>query len=466
MGDNMETDYLVVGAGAAGMAFADALLTHSDARITLVDRRYTPGGHWVDAYPFVRLHQPSAFYGVSSVPLGDDATDRSGLNEGYYGLASADELRAYYARVMQQHFLPSGRVRYLPCTDWSGGDAGRHRVRSRLSGASHEICVRRKLVDARYVGGEIPATSPPPFEVAQGVRCVAAGDVVRLADHAGHFVVVGAGKTALDVCVWLLTHGVPAAAIRWVKPREGWWLNRRYHQPHTLLPDFYQGVGLQLQAMAQAHSVEDVFARLEAAGFFLRVDPTVTPTMSHGAIVSEAELALLRQITDVIRLGHVRRVERDRMVLDHGEVSTDPDTVYVHCAAAGVGRPMPRPIFEAERITVQPLFWSFACFPFAIQGVVEATIASDEEKNRLCPPIRYWDTPADYLSTYLATLSHSRARAAYPELNAWANESRLNPLRDLGLYRDHPLVQKNREVTKQFGAAAAGNLMKLLAHGL
>lgn len=31
MESKLETDYLVVGAGAAGMAFTDALLTHSDA---------------------------------------------------------------------------------------------------------------------------------------------------------------------------------------------------------------------------------------------------------------------------------------------------------------------------------------------------------------------------------------------------------------------------------------------------
>ena len=43
-GDVVETDYLVVGAGAAGMAFTDALLTHSDATVTLVDRRGATGG--------------------------------------------------------------------------------------------------------------------------------------------------------------------------------------------------------------------------------------------------------------------------------------------------------------------------------------------------------------------------------------------------------------------------------------
>jgi cation diffusion facilitator CzcD-associated flavoprotein CzcO len=52
----LETDYLVLGAGAAAMAFADELLTHSKATVAIVDRRHAPSGHWLDAYPFVRLH--------------------------------------------------------------------------------------------------------------------------------------------------------------------------------------------------------------------------------------------------------------------------------------------------------------------------------------------------------------------------------------------------------------------------
>src|SRR3712207_5465830 len=68
--ETLEADYLVVGAGAAGMAFTDALIDHADVRVALVDRRHAPGGHWLDAYPFVRLHQASAFYGVASTLLG------------------------------------------------------------------------------------------------------------------------------------------------------------------------------------------------------------------------------------------------------------------------------------------------------------------------------------------------------------------------------------------------------------
>jgi len=58
------------------------LITESNADIVMVDSRHAPGGHWNDAYPFVRLHQPSAFYGVNSMPLGDDSIDQYGLNAG------------------------------------------------------------------------------------------------------------------------------------------------------------------------------------------------------------------------------------------------------------------------------------------------------------------------------------------------------------------------------------------------
>lgn len=457
-----ETDYLVVGTGAAGMAFTDALLSHSDATVTLVDRRHAPGGHWIDAYPFVRLHQPSAFYGVSSVPLGRDTVDQTGINAGFHEAASADELRAYYAQVMDQHFLPTGRVHHHPCSDHSIGPDGRHLITSRLTGAVKEVRVRRKLVDTSYLEGRIPATSPPPFAVAEGVRCVAAGDITRVADRPERYVVIGTGKTALDTCVWLLSQGVPASAIQWVRPREGWWLNRRFHQPGEGLPDFFAGVGLQLKAMAQATSVDDVFARLEADGFFLRVDATVQPTMSRGAMVSEAELALLRQLGDVVRQGHVRRIGLDRIELDGGSVPTTPGTLHVHCAAVGLARPALRPIFEADRVTIQPLFWSFACYPAALLGVIEATIADAAEKNRVCPPIRYWDEPRDYLSSYLALMAHERARTAHPAVVAWAKGTRLNPLSGLGAHRDNPLVAQTRDDFKRYGPAAAGNLARLL----
>jgi hypothetical protein len=459
----IETDYLVVGAGAAGMAFTDALLTHSDATVTMVDRRHAPGGHWQDAYPFVRLHQPSALYGVDSVPLGRDAIDPIGLNAGFYEAASADDLRSYYSHVMHDRFLPSGRVRFLPCTDHTRGTGSRHQLVSRLTGDRHEVRVRRKLVDTTYVEGTIPDTSAPPFEVGPGAHCIPAGKVTQITQQPSEIVVIGAGKTALDTCVWLLTHGVAPSRIRWVKPREGWWLNRRHYQPLAQLPEFYAGAAVLTQAIAEAASVNELFTRLEADRLLLRVDRSVEPTMMHGGIISEAELEVLRQIRDVVRLGRVRRIGRDHIELDRGAVPVKPGAIHVHCAAQGLRRMPLRPIFESDRVTVQPMFWGFVCFQFALLGAAESMIESVDEKNRVCKPIAYWDSNADFLVAYLALMNSERCRSDHPALAAWARGSRLHPMCGLGQHRDNPSVVQARERLKHFSESAVGNLNRLVA---
>lgn len=40
----LEADYVIVGSGAVGMAFADVLVAESDASIIIIDRYAKPGG--------------------------------------------------------------------------------------------------------------------------------------------------------------------------------------------------------------------------------------------------------------------------------------------------------------------------------------------------------------------------------------------------------------------------------------
>src|SRR5579862_2089194 len=94
--ETIDVDYLVVGAGAVGMGFTDVLIEHADVRVALVDRRAAPGGHWLDAYPFVRLHQASAFYGVASTVLGTGALQGGGPEAGLHERARRDEVVGYY----------------------------------------------------------------------------------------------------------------------------------------------------------------------------------------------------------------------------------------------------------------------------------------------------------------------------------------------------------------------------------
>ena len=78
------TDYLIVGAGVMGMGFLDEIIRNSrKLEAVIVDIRDKPGGHWNDAYPFVRLHQPALTYGVNSRTLGVGGADLASKSQGW-----------------------------------------------------------------------------------------------------------------------------------------------------------------------------------------------------------------------------------------------------------------------------------------------------------------------------------------------------------------------------------------------
>ena len=203
----VETDYLVVGAGASGLAFADALVAESDVEVTVVDREQAPGGHWLYAYPFVRLHTPSAYYGVNSLALGGDLIDQTGENAGFYERATGEAVCAYFAEssgMLEQ----TGRVRLLTRHQHLGGGSDGEQVRDLGTGKIHEVVVRRKVVDAHYLEASIPATHVAPFDVASGARVVPVNDLPAAAGSASSYTVLGSAKTAADACVWLLDNAV------------------------------------------------------------------------------------------------------------------------------------------------------------------------------------------------------------------------------------------------------------------
>jgi hypothetical protein len=434
----LSTDYLIVGAGAAGMAFADTLVADSDAEMVIVDRRHAPGGHWNDAYPFVRLHQPAMYYGVNSMRLGTDTIDPSGLNGGMYAQAGAAEICAYYDRVMRERLLPSGRVHYLPMSEHVGGG----RVISRLTGDTWEVKARRATVDARYLEPNVPKTTPAPFEVEPGTRCIPVGELPQLAERADTYVIVGAGKTAIDACLWLLENGVGPDAITWVKPREAWLLNRSFAQSGSLVGQLMEGISLQAEAAALATSPDDLFEQLADRQQLLRVDAASTPTMFRAPTISLAELALLRQVTNVVRLGHIRRIERDTIVLEHGAVPTSPGAVHVHCAASGISHAPGIPIFEPGRITLQSIRTGLQPFNAALTAYIEVTRDDIAEKNRLCPPNRQPNTPGDWIRGTLTQWDADREWSRQADLAAWLDRSRLNASRGLSTHLNEPQVQQ------------------------
>ncbi|MGE0331852.1 MAG: NAD(P)-binding protein [Ramlibacter sp.] len=431
---SIETDYLIIGAGASGLAFADALLDElPDAHITIVDRHGKPGGHWNDAYSFVNLHQPSAFYGVNSLPLGTNRKDTVGTNQGYYELASGPEVAGYFNTVMNQKLLPSGRVRYYAMSDWQGGagEARDGRITSILSGAQTAVKVRRKVVNAAYASPTVPSTHTPKFAVGEGVRLVPPNALVQLWQARGErptqFVIVGAGKTAMDVGVWLLGCGASADAIQWVMPRDSWLINRATTQPGI---EFFKhsigGQAEQMDALSKATSVQDLFLRLEAAQQMLRIDPDQMPSMFHYATMSQGEVALLRQITRVIRMGHLRAIEPTRMVLAQGTEPVAPGTLFVDCTASAVApRPL-QPIFQGGQIVLQLVRAPLPTFSAALTAYVEAHYPDDTVKNDLCQTVPFPDGVEGYPASVAVSMTNQFKWSQDKALRQWIRNSRLD----------------------------------------
>jgi NAD(P)-binding Rossmann-like domain len=419
----IDADYLVVGAGAMGMAFTDALIDHADVRVALVDRRHAPGGHWLEAYPFVRLHQASAFYGLASTLLGGGRVQVDGPEVGLHERATAPEICAYYSRVLRDRMIPSGKVSFHPGCDYLGD----RRFVSRVSGAEYEVGSGTRIVDAAYLAPTIPATTPAPFGVGDGARVIPVNDLVSVEDAPSQFVIVGSGKTATDACVWLLENGVDPDAICWVRPRDPWMLNRARIQPNPVV--WQSMVADVFRAGAEASSADDFFLRMEDADVMLRVDRSVTPTMARAPTLAQHELDRLRTIEDVVRLGHVQSATAGRLVLDHGEVAIAADAVVVHCAAAGLQMPPLVPIWGEDAITLQTVRAGAPCFNAALLGFVEAVVEGDADKNALCPPTPYSNSLPSWARMQLMGSRGVASFMAHPDVRAWANGTILNPAR-------------------------------------
>ena len=458
----IETDYLVVGAGACGMACTDELITNCDAEVIMVDRRHRPGGHWNDGYGFLRLHQPSAYYGVNSRPLGKDRIDESGPNAGFYERASAAEVCDYYGRVLDEQMLSSGKVRFFGMSDYVGDGHGEHRFVSRLSGETTTVRVRRKLVDATYLETTIPLNHTPTFSVDPDARLVTPNALVSLADHRSGFTIIGAGKTAMDTCCWLIDQGVAPDRIRWIRPRDPWMVDRKVAQPLKLMGWFVEWFAVQMESAAQADSVEDFLRRLEASGGHVRLDPAVEPGVYRGPTVSELERASLRSIENVVRLGRVLHVGATEIKLEQGSITTDTRHVQVDCSAPGIGLPPAVPIFEPGSIRMQRVMNAIDPFSAALIGFVEATRDDDREKNRLCPSIDSFGTARDFVPAFLKSQQARVTWFADPDVREWLARTRLTPLHKAQEHLTDPASQAGVGRMIANTGPAIENLQRLL----
>lgn len=410
----LQADYLVAGAGVQGLGFVDALLAHdTTCSVIIADLHGQPGGVWNEAPAFAHLSLPSSQYGVTSRRLSKCASE----------FASRDELLVYFNAVLID-FLGTGRVQYFAKVAVTNG--GNRLVSVLDPELELEVEVRRKFVDATSAMHWAVPTSEPPFEVQDGALVVSPSSLPTMSFGCPMYVVIGGGRSGVDVVLWLLSCGVAAERLQWIRPREAW-----FRGLEAVLPDQRGNLTARMwTSLSTCVSAEAFIHEMEDAGVFYRIDTSREPEVFIPTYVSSNDVAQLRKVSNVIRSGHVRAISANHVVLEGGVFETPPRTLCVDCTGGRVrAQSKAVPVWNDRKITLQEIMQASsvagfnASFSAAIVGMLEGRFPEKEKmKNALCTGFHF---PGGQ-GTLQPSVQATPWREA--DLAAWWFQCELNPM--------------------------------------
>lgn len=416
----IKSDYVIVGAGAMGMAFADEIFSNSNCSITIVDKRASPGGHWQDSYSFIVTEQPAESYGVNS----QEFENTSANEEGFGHQASSNEIKAYYERLIAK-YIDSGRVHYYPNSEFSWAN---HSITTN-KGHTHYIEANMKYVDATLTGTELSLNHTPNFEVGDGVRCVPPNAIPKLQSNYDSVCVVGGGKTAIDSILWMLKQGRSADTIIWIKSEDAWLLNSAniQHSPEFLHSSF-EAVARQAEIVLESNSLEEVAQKLNNDKIWLRIDSEIFPGLIKGASVTEKQIDQLRLVNNVVRKGKLRAIDSQKLYFADSTEKLGSPFLLVDCSAAGIPshKENPSDIFQRDRINLLSVRSFQATFSAAIIGKIETLNLTDKQRNRLVRPLGSMGTLNNWARNQALQNKNEMRYAMNPDLTQWLSNARLN----------------------------------------
>ena len=402
----IETDYLIIGAGAMGIAFADEIFTTKPhVKLTVIDKRSHFGGHWNDAYDFVKLHQPAAFYGVNSLVLGNGKRD----------LSSKPEILAYYKKI-EDKFKASGRVHFLSKYHYMGNNKA-----SSIEKPTRHISFRvnKKVVDARYMNVEVPFTHSPKYTVDEGVSLVPINGIAEQYNKWKTFFIIGNGKTGIDAILFLLSKKVKPENITWIISNDGWLFNRDQIQVGKMTKEILT----HGKYIAKSKKPSDVFLVMEKKGGILRLDKDILPTKWKCATINSEELMQLQSIKNKIRKGRITHITRERIYFQEKSITYPENTLFVNCSSDGLAKRKKTPIFSNQLITLQSIFFCQQVFSAAAIAKLELTGLTDRKLNNI-KPVPHPEVKEDWAFTFLETLQNLLIFNRFAPI--WLFKSRLN----------------------------------------
>lgn len=416
------TDYLVVGGGAMGLAFADEMLNmpggQDNVEIVMVDQHAKPGGHWNDAYDFVTLHQPAKYYGVNSMDLGQSNTD----------LASKYQILAYFELALKK-LQDTGRFKFFSQCDYKGDGKFVSRIDSSLE---YEVKARKKIVDASYYTARVPSNTPPKYKKAEEISLMPINGLAKLQKSWQKYVIIGAGKTGIDAVLYLLEQNISPDKIVWIMPNDSWLILREALESDNYAAWFCKAI---VEAAA-SEDHQDFWLRQEKIGYMMRIDKKIMPTKFKCATVSHAEVQKLKAITNIVRQGRIAEITPDKMIFQDGsEYATSTEYLHVDCSSDGLGKKPACPIFQGKSIILQSISMCQQVFSASIIAGLEKKIGDDDAKmNQIVKPVPHPETPNDYFGLVLDTLGNEQRNLKEGVGFLWARRSRLNYSSHLSMF--------------------------------
>jgi len=215
-----------------------------------------------------------------------------------------------------------------------------------------------------------------------------------------------------------------------------------------------------MEAIAASESIDDLFLRLQSAGIFTRIDASLEPTMFHGATISDPELAELRRVKNVIRMGRIQRIETDQIVFEQGTLPNDPETLFVDCSAAAVANMEETDVFQGDTIRLQTVRTVQPVFSAAFIAHIELTRDAEEEKNRLCQVVPLPNHATDWIRMQNAFMMNQYTWSQEKDLRQWLVENRLDGYSQLVASIQEDDIEK-LAIMKRLRDNAVPSVMKL-----
>ncbi|OEU17837.1 hypothetical protein FRACYDRAFT_261011 [Fragilariopsis cylindrus CCMP1102] len=351
---DLECDYLIVGAGATTLAFLDTLVTElPDAKIILIDKKAAPGGHWIDSYDYVQLHQPSLVYGIASKQLEGNWL-KCMLTQfmlPWNHRANKTEILTYFADFVKEN---KEQIDFYSNSvyDFETSDEDVHFFSSMDGSVSYQVKVNVKLIDGSSNENIVPHNSPLQFPVDDEVRVMTPNQVYDAHKEnskemrKNKYVVLGAGKTGMDAVVYLQrTMKIDPVDIAWVISQDVWMSSLNgggSPKSHSILL-------LKYDNDTQKAALEG-----EEMNSMVRLDKNVMPNVFKFPLVSNEELKLYRNVKTIIRRGRATAIRRrssnandnskdDGVVVEFGSDDHSPweafapidKCVFVHATSPG-----------------------------------------------------------------------------------------------------------------------------------